>query len=186
MSIFRRGDSSPASSLSGGTAAPASPSHSSSAASAQRRRVTQKAPGTRIEGRITGATELLVEGEVAGEIRVEAAVMIGTDGVVQGPVTAHVVRVGGRVIGDVLATERVEVMPSGSLEGDIAAPRVVISEGAFFKGRIEMRSERGAAEKAPAQEPRQERQERRAKGESQTPANPQNPQNPQKVSLDAK
>jgi cytoskeletal protein CcmA (bactofilin family) len=172
MSIFRRGDSSPASSASGGTAAPASSSHSSSAASAQRRRVTQIAPGTRIEGRITGATELLVEGEVAGEIRVEAAVMIGTDGVVQGPVTAHVVRVGGRVVGDVLATERVEVMPSGSLEGDIAAPRVVISEGAFFKGRIEMKSER--AEKAPAaQEPRQERNERndrnerRAKGELQ-------------------
>jgi cytoskeletal protein CcmA (bactofilin family) len=153
MALFRSrdtGSSSPASL--GGSDAP-SPSPSSS--SAQRRRVTHIAAGSRVEGIVTGPTELLIEGEVDGEIRVDSAVMIGTDGVVRGPITAQVVRVGGRVIGDVQASDRVEVAPSGGLEGDIAAPRVIIAEGAFFKGRIDMRSDRDKEkDKDKAPEPR--------------------------------
>jgi cytoskeletal protein CcmA (bactofilin family) len=94
-----------------------------------------------------GPTELLIEGEVEGEIRVEASVMIGNDGVVQGPVTAQVVRVSGRVLGSIQAVERIEVAPSGSVEGDMAAPRVIIAEGAFFKGRVEMKGERAEKER---------------------------------------
>lgn len=105
---------------------------------AQQRRITHIAPGSRIQGQLTGPTELLIEGEVEGEIRVDAAVMIGTEGLVQGPVTAQVVRIGGRLFGNVTAADRVEVAPSGSLEGDVAAPRIIIAEGAFFKGRVEM------------------------------------------------
>ncbi len=154
MALFRSrdtGSSSPASP--GGSSDSPSPSSSLSASSAQRRRVTHIAAGSRVEGTLTGPTELLIEGEVDGEIRVDSAVMIGTEGVVRGPVTAQVVRVGGRVIGDVQASDRVEVAPSGGLEGDIAAPRVVIAEGAFFKGRIDMRSDRDQ-EKDKAPEPR--------------------------------
>jgi cytoskeletal protein CcmA (bactofilin family) len=152
MSIFRRNDpGSPSGSSSGSDSV--SPSHSSSASSsgaAQRRRVTHIAPGTRVVGQLTGPTELLIEGEVEGEIRVDVAVMIGADGVVKGPVSANVVRVGGRIEGNVQAAERVEVAPSGTLEGDITAPRVVIAEGAFFKGRVEMRpQEKKAAEPPP-------------------------------------
>ena len=143
MSIFRRNDQagSPASPA-GGSGDTSSPSSQSASSGNQRRRATHIAPGTRVEGTLSGATELLIDGEVAGEIHVQAPVVIGTDGVVQGPITANTVRVGGRVAGNVQATERVEVSPSGSLEGDIAAPRVVIAEGAFFKGRVEMRTDR--------------------------------------------
>lgn len=104
--------------------------------------MTHVAAGSRVEGKLSGPTELLIEGEVHGEIQVESAVMVGSEGVVHGPISAQVVRVGGRVVGNVQATERVEVAPSGSLEGDIAAPRVIIAEGSFFKGRVEMRSEK--------------------------------------------
>ena len=151
MKIFGRSDSSSPSGSSGGSDAPSSPSHSaspSSSGAAQRRRMTHIAPGTRVVGQLTGPTELLIEGEVEGEVRVDAAVMIGADGVVKGPILANVVRVGGRVEGNVQATERVEVAPSGTLEGDITAPRVIIAEGAFFKGRVEMRpQEKKAAER---------------------------------------
>jgi cytoskeletal protein CcmA (bactofilin family) len=154
MALFRSrdtGSSSPASP--GGSSDLPSPSPASSSSSAQRRRVTHIAAGSRVEGIVTGPTELLIEGEVDGEIRVDSAVMIGTEGVVRGPIAAQVVRVGGRVIGDVQASDRVEVAPSGGLEGDISAPRVVIAEGAFFKGRIDMRSDRDK-EKDKAPEPR--------------------------------
>ena len=120
----------------------------------QQRRITHIAPGSRIQGQLSGPTELLVEGEIEGEIRVDATVMIGTEGVVQGPVTAHVVRIGGRVFGNVTASERIEVAPSGSVEGDVAAPRIVIAEGAFFKGRVEMMTEEKTAEQR-AKEQRQ-------------------------------
>lgn len=138
MSIFRREPgNSPASSSSGpGEASPAS---SSSSSGPSRRRVTHIAPGSRIQGELTGPTELLIEGEVEGEVRVDSLVVIGTEGLVQGPVAAQTVRVSGRVVGNLQATDRVEIAPAGSVEGDISAPRVVIAEGAFFKGRVEMK-----------------------------------------------
>jgi cytoskeletal protein CcmA (bactofilin family) len=179
MSIFRRSDpaSSPSSSSAGPGDPSSSPAHSSSSA-AQRRRVTHIAPGTRVEGLLSGTTELLIEGEVVGEIRVQAPVVIGTDGVVQGPIAANTVRIGGRVAGNIQATERVEVAPSGSLEGDIAAPRVIIAEGAFFKGLVEMRADRGEEKPAERPEPKAERPEpkaerpneaRRSKGNAPVP-----------------
>jgi cytoskeletal protein CcmA (bactofilin family) len=147
MSLFGRRDNASSTPASPGTAGNTgrhqdAPLQASSAARPQPRRITHIAPGTRITGQLTGPTELLVEGEVEGEIRVDAAVIIGAEGVVRGPVSAHVVRVGGRLIGDVVASERVEVVPSGTLEGDIHSPRITIAEGAFFKGRVEMKGDK--------------------------------------------
>jgi cytoskeletal protein CcmA (bactofilin family) len=140
MSIFRRENVS---------ASPASSGGSSDSSHPQKRCLTHIAPGTRIQGTVTGPTELLVEGEIAGEIRVDALVMIGGDGVVEGPVTAPVVRISGRVVGDVRASDRVEVAASGVLEGDIAAPRVVIAEGAFFAGKVEMTGDKARDRRPP-------------------------------------
>src|SRR5262245_36286551 len=133
MSIFRRENSA--------STAPSGSPESPPLSAAQKRRLTHVAAGTRIRGEITGPTELLIEGEVEGEIRLDAPVTVGTEGTVQGPITAPVVRIGGKVAGTVVASDRVEVSPSGSVEGDISAPRVVIAEGAFFRGRVEMRGE---------------------------------------------
>lgn len=136
MSIFGRRENTGSAPASPGGSPDSTLSQTSSRP--QQRRITHVAPGTRIQGQLSGPTELLIEGEVEGEIRIDATVMIGTEGIVQGPVTAQVVRIGGRVFGNVTAADRIEVAPSGSLEGDVAAPRIVIAEGAFFKGRVEM------------------------------------------------
>lgn len=117
--------------------------------SSQKRRLTHIAAGTRIQGEVTGPTELLIEGEIEGEIRLQATVTIGAEGAVQGPISAPLVRVGGRVVGNVTASDRVEVAPSGSVEGDISAPRIIIAEGAFFRGRVEMRGEEAQEERRP-------------------------------------
>lgn len=162
MSIFGRRDnasSTPASASDPGRPQESTPSPSSSRS--QQRRITHIAPGTRIQGEVTGSTELLVEGEVQGEIRIDAPVIVGADGVVQGPIIAQVVRVGGRVFGNVQAADRVEVAPSGTLEGDILAPRITIAEGAFFKGRVEMKGDK--PEKGPRPDTKAD-EERRPKG----------------------
>lgn len=137
MSIFRREPTSSSASGLGGSGEGSPPSGSSS--NAARRRMTHIAPGSRIRGEVTGPTEVLIEGEVEGEVRVDSVVVVGAEGVVHGPVMAQTVRVSGKVVGNIQASERVEIAPAGSLEGDIAAPRVVIAEGAFFKGRVEMK-----------------------------------------------
>ena len=157
MPIFRRESTSSSPAPSGAAPEPAS--------SSQKRRLTHVAAGTRIRGEVTGPTELLIEGEVEGEIRLEATVTVGAEGAVQGPIVAPVVRVGGRVTGNVTAADRVEVSPTGSIEGDISAPRIVIAEGAFFRGRVEMKGEEnreprrtrraGEAESKPASESRE-------------------------------
>lgn len=134
MAIFRREN------VSSSPTAGGSPESSHS--SQRQRRITHIAAGTRIRGEVTGPTELLVEGEVVGEIRVEEAVTVGADGVVNGPITAPVVRIGGRVVGNVHATDRVEISASGSLEGDVDSPRIAIAEGAFFKGWSNRKQER--------------------------------------------
>lgn len=141
MSIFGRRDNASSAPASSGSS-DASLSPSSSSRNQQRSRITHIAPGSHVEGLITGATELLVEGEIEGEIRIDAPVIVGAEGLVQGPISAQVVRIGGRVIGNVAASDRIEVAPSGSLEGDAAAPRIVIAEGAYFKGKVEMKGEK--------------------------------------------
>lgn len=136
MSLFRRDDSG---------AAPVSVS--ATGASAPRResrnRVTHISAGTRVTGEISGSTEVLIDGEVDGEVRVDHTVVVGAEGRVRGEISARMVRVGGTVSGNLRGSERVEVLPTGSTEGDISAPRVVIAEGAFFKGTVEMTAGKG-------------------------------------------
>src|SRR5579864_4182106 len=103
--------------------------------------VTFIAPGTRIRGELGGTTDVQIEGEIAGNVDVDALVVVGARGSVLGPLHGRAVRVSGQVAGNVTAAERVEVGAAGSVEGDIAAPRVVIAEGAFFKGKIDMKSD---------------------------------------------
>lgn len=103
------------------------------------RPVTRIAAGTRIEGKIGGTADLVVEGEVEGEIALEATATVAPQGRVVGKIAAHVVQVAGTVEGDVDGRDRVELLPTARLTGDVAAAKVVIAEGAFLKGSVEMR-----------------------------------------------
>jgi cytoskeletal protein CcmA (bactofilin family) len=125
------------------SAAPAAAGAAGDAAAGERRGATATfiAPGTRIRGEVSGTTDVQIEGEIAGNVDVDALVVVGARGSVLGPLHGKAVRVSGQVTGNVTAAERVEVGAAGSVEGDIAAPRVVIAEGAFFKGKIEMQTD---------------------------------------------
>lgn len=132
MSLFKR-EPEPSTPTASPERTPASPSPTR-----RDRPVTRVAQGTKIGGEISGATELVVEGQVEGTLRIDARVVVGSSGVVRGEIEARSVLVAGEVSGDVRGRERVEVGASGRLEGDISAPRVTIAEGAFFKGQVEM------------------------------------------------
>jgi cytoskeletal protein CcmA (bactofilin family) len=93
---------------------------------------------TTVKGEISGDEDVLVEGTVEGQIRINKDLRVGPGGTVKATIDAQSVVVSGEVIGDCHAAHRVEIQASGRLTGNIRAPRVVIAEGAVFKGNSDM------------------------------------------------
>jgi cytoskeletal protein CcmA (bactofilin family) len=97
---------------------------------------------TRIKGDVTGDENIQVEGYVEGSIRISRDLRIGAGGTVKATVQAQSVVVAGELLGDCTATQRVQIEASGRMTGNIRAPRVVIVEGATFRGNSDMSSPR--------------------------------------------
>ena len=92
-----------------------------------------------IKGELNGSEDLTVEGHVEGKIELrQHALTIGPNGKIKAQVFAKSVIVLGAVTGNITATESVSLRDNGSVDGDIAAPRVAIAEGAHFRGSIDM------------------------------------------------
>jgi len=92
-----------------------------------------------VSGDISGGENLLVEGRVEGTIRLEKHdLTIGPSGSAYANLTAKLVRIEGEVVGDVVGIERVVIGSSGRVRGNITAPRVLVEDGARFKGMIDM------------------------------------------------
>lgn len=95
--------------------------------------------GIRINGEISGSENLLIEGRVDGKVNLSGNdVTIGKTGQVIADVTAKSIRVAGEVNGDLQAKERVVISGTGHVRGNVVAPRVVLEDGAIFKGSIDM------------------------------------------------
>jgi cytoskeletal protein CcmA (bactofilin family) len=95
-----------------------------------------------VKGEITGDEDVLVEGTVEGQIRITRELRVGPRGKVKASVTAQSVVVSGELVGDCEATGRVEIQATGRLMGDIRAPKIVIAEGAVFRGNSDMSGRR--------------------------------------------
>jgi cytoskeletal protein CcmA (bactofilin family) len=92
-----------------------------------------------IKGELNGSEDLTIEGHVDGKIELREHVLtIGPNGKIKAQVFAKAVVVLGEVTGNVTATEKVDIRDSGSVDGDIVAPRVAIAEGAHFRGSVDM------------------------------------------------
>jgi len=123
-----------------------------------------------IKGELSGSEDLTIEGHVEGRIDLKDNVLtIGPNGKIKAEVFAKSVVVLGEVTGNVTASEKVDIRDNGSVDGDIASPRVAIAEGAHFRGSVDMQRAGGAAK------PQQQQQ---AKPNSSPTPNP-NPQQPQ-------
>ena len=101
-----------------------------------------------IKGELSGSEDLTIEGQVEGKIELRQNVLtIGPNAKIKAQVAAKTIVVEGTVQGNVMATERIEIRDKGSVEGDLASPRVAIADGAHFRGSIDMQQGRGAAER---------------------------------------
>jgi cytoskeletal protein CcmA (bactofilin family) len=93
---------------------------------------------TVIKGELTGDEDVIVEGNVDGQIRITRDLRVGANGVVKATVEAQSIIVSGELIGDCQASVRVEIQATGRLTGNIRAPKIVIAEGAMFRGNSDM------------------------------------------------
>src|SRR6185503_9012533 len=96
--------------------------------------------GLTIKGEINGSESLYIDGKVEGSVNLPGnRVTVGRNGQVAASITAREIVVLGKVRGNVTATDRVDIRAEGSLSGDVAAARISIEDGAFFKGGIDIR-----------------------------------------------
>jgi cytoskeletal protein CcmA (bactofilin family) len=106
-----------------------------------------------IKGELSGSEDLTIEGQVDGKIELRQNVLtIGPNGKIKAQVFAKSVVILGEVTGNVTASEKVDIRDNGSVDGDIAAPRVAIAEGAHFRGSIDMQKSGAAASAGKAPE----------------------------------
>jgi cytoskeletal protein CcmA (bactofilin family) len=92
-----------------------------------------------IKGELSGSEDLTIEGQVEGKIELRQNVLtIGPNGKIKAQVFAKSVIVLGEVVGNVTASEKVDIRDNGSVDGDLVSPRVAIAEGAHFRGSIDM------------------------------------------------
>jgi cytoskeletal protein CcmA (bactofilin family) len=95
-------------------------------------------PTLKFRGELSAQEDLIVQGSVEGSITHTQSLTIGTDGTMKGDIRARVIVIDGKVEGDLYATESVNIRATAKVKGNIFAPRVGISDGAFFQGQIDM------------------------------------------------
>ena len=96
--------------------------------------------GLFVKGEISGSESLFVDGKIEGSINLPGnRVTVGRNGQVAANIIAREVVILGKIRGNVSATDRVDIRAEGALNGDVAAARISIEDGAFFKGGIDIR-----------------------------------------------
>jgi cytoskeletal protein CcmA (bactofilin family) len=104
----------------------------------------------KIKGTVTGAEELIIDGQVDGRIEWhDQSLTIGPSAEIKAPVLAATITILGTVSGDVTASEKVDIRATGSVDGDIIAPRVVMADGALLRGRVDTARSKPMAKAAP-------------------------------------
>jgi cytoskeletal protein CcmA (bactofilin family) len=95
-----------------------------------------------VKGELSGSEDLYLDGEVEGVIELRGhSLVVGPNGRVRARVLARDVIIHGKVEGNVQALDRVELRKSAVVQGDIVTRRIVIEDGAFFKGGVDVQKE---------------------------------------------
>jgi cytoskeletal protein CcmA (bactofilin family) len=107
------------------------------AAPAERRLMAWIGKAVRVEGKVISTEDLTIEGEVEGSIELGGHnLTIGEGASVKADLLAKSISVSGAVTGSVRATEKVDLRATGSIEGDVSAPRFVMADGSTVSGKV--------------------------------------------------
>lgn len=103
-----------------------------------------------IEGTIEVQGGLRVDGIVKGKISTTDSLAVGDSGRIEADLTVKIAVIGGKVVGSILAQEKIELQSKAVIEGDITTKNLIVEEGAIFHGRCNMRD--SSFEKVPSEE----------------------------------
>jgi cytoskeletal protein CcmA (bactofilin family) len=96
-------------------------------------------PGLQIKGEISGNEDLKLDGKVDGSVSVGGfRLTVGPGAHLNADLVAREALISGEVNGDISAVDRIEIMKTASIVGDLSTGRIIIEEGAFFKGDVEV------------------------------------------------
>lgn len=99
-----------------------------------------------IKGELSGSEDLYIDGHVEGTIALKNhSLTVGPNGQVKASVESKSIVVQGKLDGNLLASDRVELRKSAVVNGDITTQRIAIEEGAYLRGKVDIQ---GKAEKA--------------------------------------
>lgn len=146
-----------------------STSASPSAATAQRPQTDPAVIGTAllVSGELSGEEDVVVAGRFQGKISLpKNSLMVSKGGHVEADVAANAVQIEGRVVGDIRCADKVVITATGQMEGTIVAPRVILVDGAKFKGSIDMDPPATKKAASPTRSPQQA--EARSAGDGST------------------
>lgn len=132
------------------TAAPSSPKSAPAGNSGQ---TTTIGSSIKLNGELNGDEDLLIQGQVEGNIYLkEHNLTIGEQGVIKANAFARTVTVRGQLTGDINGVEKVTITTTGKVRGNIVSPKVILEEGATFKGSIDMdaKAAKPASQPAPS------------------------------------
>jgi cytoskeletal protein CcmA (bactofilin family) len=108
-------------------------------ASTERRQVAWIGQGVTVEGKVVSNQDIRIDGHVSGSIEVgDHELLLGAGSELKANVNARSVLIGGKVEGDVTATERVQIQSTGVLLGDVVAPRLIIQDGGMLRGKADV------------------------------------------------
>lgn len=118
--------------------------------------VTIIGTNTVVSGNLEGDEDLTIEGRVEGTITLSRTLSIENNGVVHANVNVRNAVISGVLVGNVVADDSVHITEEGRVMGDIKAPRVILVDGASFRGNIDMGEfdvERAEGMSRPSSEP---------------------------------
>src|ERR1700722_3136762 len=103
-------------------------------------------PGLRFKGELSGTSDLYIDGEMNGNVRLEdSLVVVGPHGRVQADIQAREIMVHGTLNGNLFATERIQLGRESRVGGNLSSKHIQIEDGALFKGHVDMDIRKTAA-----------------------------------------
>ena len=109
-----------------------------------------------IKGNLKFSGELTMEGKLEGEINSDGVLQLGETGAVNGNLNVNSVIVRGKINGNVVAKDKIEIKSKAEVFGDIRAAKLVIEEGVTFVGKTEVNPNKVAPSAVPAKPPHME------------------------------
>jgi len=119
--------------------APANPSRVAAAASSEPTAYFDKT--SKVSGKLSFEAPTHLDGLIEGEIVAKGHLVIGESAVITAQIKAASIVVAGKINGDIVATQRIEIRPAGRVIGNLTSPVFVVHEGALFEGHCSMQSD---------------------------------------------